>query len=284
MQQSVTSLLDAFASSDPTPGGGSASALAGAIGVSLLAMVAGMPKHKTNTPEAREALDKARARLMELRGKLIALVDHDAVAYDLVVAAYKHPKSTDDEKAIRKKAIQDAMRVATEVPLETIRASVAALDAAESVAEHGNPNAVSDVGVGIHLLMTAIQGALFNVEINLGGISDPAVVDELAQQLKILLGGAHSAQRGMSLIQKSGLMELMKKTSARIGMQRGNPPPGYTSAVAELLRRMATPEARRALEALAESDTGDVAEKARAALDKFAPADPPPDKGGEWTV
>ena len=272
MQQTVTSLLDAFASSDPTPGGGSAAALAGAIGASLLAMVAGMPKTKTNTPEARAALDKARDQLMELRGKLAALVDHDSVAYDLVVAAYKHPKSTDDEKLLRKKAVQDAMRVATEVPLETMRACVAAIDVATVIAEHGNPAAISDVGVGLQLLGTGVSGALFNVEINLEGLSDPAVVDELTNELRQLMGGRGHV--GAAAFQQSGLMELMKKTSARIGMQHGNPPAGYTSAVAELLRRMGTPEAREALEALTKSETGDIAEKARAALSKFGQPEP----------
>jgi len=281
MQQTVTSLLDAFASSDPTPGGGSASALAGAIGVSLLAMVAGMPKNKTNTPEAREALDQAREKLMELRGKLIALVDHDAVAYDLVVAAYKHPKATDDEKLLRKKAIQDAMRVATEVPLETMRACVAGLDLVKPVAEHGNPSAISDIGVGLHLLMTALQGALFNVEINLEGLSDPAVVNELSGQVKALMAGRGHA--GVDIMKSTGLFELMKKTSARIGMPQGPPPP-FTGAIAELLRRLGTDEARRALEVLSESPTGDMGDKARTALAEFVPADPPPDKGGDWTV
>ena len=281
MQETVTGLLDAFASSDPTPGGGSASALAGAIGVSLLAMVAGMPKNKTNTPEAREALDKARAQLMELRGKLAALVDHDAVAYDLVVAAYKHPKSNDDEKALRKKAIQDAMRVATEVPLETVRTCVAGMDLAKPIAEYGNPSAISDIGVGLHLLMSALQGALYNVEINLEGITDPAVVDELSGQLKALMAGRGHV--GTDVMKNSGIFELMKKTSARIGVPQGQPPP-FTGAIAELLRRLGTDEARRALEVLSESQTGDMGDKARNALAQFAPADPPPDKGGEWTV
>ena len=265
MQQSVTSLLDAFASSDPTPGGGSASALAGAIGASLLAMVAGMPKTKTNTPDARAALDKAREQLMELRGKLAALVDHDSVAYDLVVAAYKHPKSTDDEKLLRKKAIQDAMRVATEVPIETVRTSIAAAGLAKVVAEHGNASAISDVGVGVYLLTSAIQGALLNVEINLQGLNDPGLVESLTAQLKEAL-----ADRGMSIMQIPALVELMTKMSSRIGMPHGQPPAGYGSAVAEMLRRLGTDEARRALQALADSGTGEIAGKARAALENFS--------------
>src|SRR4029077_7994706 len=103
------------------------SALAGAIGASLLAMVAAMPKTKTGTPDAREALDAARVRLMAARAALTGLVDRDSAAYDLVVAAYRKPKATDEEKAARKVAIQDAMRVATEVPLETATLCAGAL-------------------------------------------------------------------------------------------------------------------------------------------------------------
>ena len=93
--RSVTDLLDAFSTPDPTPGGGSAAALAGALGASLLAMVAGLPKTRTNSPEERSTLDTTRRRLLALRTQLAELVDRDAAAYDLVVTAYKQPKTTD---------------------------------------------------------------------------------------------------------------------------------------------------------------------------------------------
>src|SRR5262245_25106844 len=125
--RSLTDLLDAFGSPDPTPGGGSAAALIGALGASLLAMVAGLPKTRTGVPAEREALDAARADLQRLQRTLIELVDRDAAAYDLVVAAFRKPKGTDEEKARRSAAIQDALRVATEVPIETYRAGAAAM-------------------------------------------------------------------------------------------------------------------------------------------------------------
>ncbi len=118
-KKSLSDVLDAFSSSDPTPGGGSAAALAGALGASLLAMVAGLPKTRSNTPEERAALDAARAKILELRARLIDLIDRDAAAYDTVVAAYRLPKGTDEEKAARKSAIQAALQLATSVPLET---------------------------------------------------------------------------------------------------------------------------------------------------------------------
>lgn len=182
IDRTVTGLLDAFASSDPTPGGGSASALAGAMAAALLAMVSGMTKSKSNTPEERAALDSAHAEIVPLRETLTALVDRDAGAYDLVVAAYRKPKATDDEKAARKAAIQDAMRVATEIPLETMKACHALLRLQAVVAANGNSNASSDVHVAGLLAHAALKGARSNVDINLEGISDPALAQALKSQ------------------------------------------------------------------------------------------------------
>ena len=182
IDRTVTGLLDAFASADPTPGGGSASALAGAMSASLLLMVAGMSKSRTNAPAERAALDAAHAELIPLRATLTALIDRDADAYDLVVAAFRKPKTTDDEKTARKAAIQDATLVATEIPLETMKACAALIRIAATVAANGNPNAASDVHVAGMLAHAARQGARSNVDINLGGISDPAIAASLKAQ------------------------------------------------------------------------------------------------------
>lgn len=182
IDRTATGLLDAFASSDPTPGGGSASALAGATGAALLAMVAGLPKTKTNAPEERAALDAVGAELGPLRATLTALVDRDADAYDLVVAAFRKPKATDEEKAARKAAIQDATRVATEIPLETMKACAALKRIAAVVAANGNPNAASDVYVATLLVEAAMKGARSNVDINLGGITDASIAASLKAQ------------------------------------------------------------------------------------------------------
>lgn len=182
IDRTVTGLLDAFASADPTPGGGSASALAGATAAALLTMVAGLPKTKTNAAGERSALDAALTELPALRAMLTSLVDRDADAYDLVVAAYRHPKGTDDEKAARKAAIQNAMRVATEIPLETMKACAALIRLAAVIAAHGNPNAASDVYVATLLAHAAMKGARSNVDINLSGITDPVMAASLKAQ------------------------------------------------------------------------------------------------------
>jgi formiminotetrahydrofolate cyclodeaminase len=167
----VARLLDALASSDPTPGGGTASAIAGAMGTSLLIMVSGLTKSKSNTDEEKTALAAVRHALEPLRGELMRLADADADAFDQVMAAYRLPKAGDEEKAVRTAAIQRALHQATVVPLETLRACAAAMPHATQVADCGNRSAASDVGVGIGLLEAAAAGAAANVRINLDGLT-----------------------------------------------------------------------------------------------------------------
>jgi formiminotetrahydrofolate cyclodeaminase len=183
IDRTVTDLLDAFASPDPTPGGGSAAALTGALGASLLAMVAGMPKAKTTEDEPRAALAAARTRLLDARATLLTLIDRDSAAYDGVVAAYRRPKDTDADKAARKAAIQQALRLATEVPLETATRCSDAIRDGATVEAYGNPNASSDVGTGLALLRAGLHGALLNVEVNLGALTDADLVAAIRQRM-----------------------------------------------------------------------------------------------------
>jgi len=196
IDRTVPSFLDAISAADPTPGGGSAAALVGATGAALLEMVAGMPKTRTNAIAEREALDQAHSELAAIRRTLIDLIDRDASAYDLVIAAFRRPKATDEDKAERRAAIQEATRVATEIPLETIRVCVQAMRAGEAVVLHGNPSAASDGKVGYRLLHAAALSAKDNVDINLGGITDLALQASLrdeSQQLADQAGALHAA-------------------------------------------------------------------------------------------
>src|SRR6476646_9316844 len=152
IDRSVRDLLSAFSSSDPTPGGGSAAALASAVGASLLMMVAGLPKTRTNSPDDRTALERAASRLAILRTQLSDAVDADSAAYDDVVAAYRLPKGTAEEQAARKAAIQRALRSAIEVPLAVMRLSNQVMQHAAEIAAHGHRAASSDVGVAVALL------------------------------------------------------------------------------------------------------------------------------------
>jgi formiminotetrahydrofolate cyclodeaminase len=123
VDQSVRDLLAAFSSRDPTPGGGSASALASAVGASLLMMVAGLPKTRTGFEDDRAALTAAAGVLADIRTRLTDAIDADTAAYDQVVAAYKLPKASADEQSTRTAAIQQALHAATDVPLSVVRLS-----------------------------------------------------------------------------------------------------------------------------------------------------------------
>lgn len=191
----VADLLDAFASNDPVPGGGSAAALAGAVGASLLLMAASIARTRSGTPEETADLAEAAARVRPLRETLLALVDDDSEAYAAVVAALKLPKGSDEEKAARREALDTAMRGATETPLETMRACRAALREAPVVARACTVNASSDVFVAVELLTAALRGAAQNVETNLPGLKDAAYVERTrAEQRRLQEAGEGDAR------------------------------------------------------------------------------------------
>lgn len=184
--KTVADFLAAIRSPEPTPGGGSAAALAGAMGASLFSMVAGLPKSKTATAEDAARLAAAGTRCAALADDLTKLVDRDSAAYGEVMAAYRRPKSTDDEKAARTAAIQDAMRAATAAPVDVMRACAAAAEQGVVVATMGNPSASSDTAVGFELLGAALRGAKLNVEINLGSIKDAEYVRKVQAEIEEL--------------------------------------------------------------------------------------------------
>ena len=176
---SVSDLLAAFRSAEPTPGGGSAAALAGAAGASLLAMVAGLPKPKAGSGAELERLKAAGSRCTAVATRLEALIDEDSDAYGLVLNAFRLPKATDEEKAARTAAVQRALTAATESPLRVMRHCAEALAAAPAVSELGNPNASTDAQVGVALLRAALLGAQANVEVNLGSLKDAEYVSRV---------------------------------------------------------------------------------------------------------
>ena len=187
---SVSQLLAAFRSSNPTPGGGSAAALAGAVGASLLTMVAGLAKPRTSTGEELAQLRNAGEHCATLASRLEALIDADTDAYDLVVDAYRLPKVTDAEKLARTERIQAALRTATDVPLEVMRRCAEALSNEPAIARFGNQNAASDVVVAGAMLRAGLTGARENVEINLGSIKDSAYVDRVRTESALAASAA----------------------------------------------------------------------------------------------
>jgi formiminotetrahydrofolate cyclodeaminase len=182
--QTVRDILASFSAPDPTPGGGSASALGSAVGVSLLMMVAGLAKTRNGSDDERAALAAASTALAAIRDELTTAIDTDTAAYDEVVSAYKLPKATPDEQQTRKAAIERAMQTATEIPLSVMRLSAVALEHAAAVEAYGNPSAASDVGVAIALLNAGRHGARLNVETNLGSLKDQDLVERIRMDVK----------------------------------------------------------------------------------------------------
>jgi formiminotetrahydrofolate cyclodeaminase len=135
-------------------------------------MVAGLPKTRTGAPEEAADLAEASARLRPLRDSLVSLVDRDSEAYAAVLAAFKLPKTSDAEKAFRREAIDAAMRGATDVPLETMRACQQALRGGVIVAQNALLTARSDVGTALELLIAAVRGSALNIDANVASVRD----------------------------------------------------------------------------------------------------------------
>lgn len=183
----IKKYMENLASNLPAPGGGSASALAGAQGISLVMMVAeltvGKEKYKEWEPYCQKAISDGAA----IQTNFLKAIDDDTDAYNKVGAAFKLPKNTDEEKAARSRAIQVATVLATRVPLRTMEISLDALKVAESLIGKSNPNCSSDIGVGALNLKAALMGAWLNVKINLPGIKDENLKNELFEKGKALL-------------------------------------------------------------------------------------------------
>ena len=201
-EMALADLIDAFSSTDAVPGGGSAAALAGAVGVSLLLMVAGLPKTKTGTPEETADLAEASSRLHPLRDALVDLVDRDSVAYRQVLTAFRLPRVSDAEKAARTEAIDKATRAAIDAPLDVMRLCQQALRGAVIVASNGSRKTTSDVGVAIELLIAALRGARLNVDINLAGLNDEPYTARIREEVdELVVDGAEDAERARRALQ-----------------------------------------------------------------------------------
>jgi formiminotetrahydrofolate cyclodeaminase len=201
-EMALADLIDAFSSTDAVPGGGSAAALAGAVGVSLLLMVSGLPKTKTGAPEETADLAEAASRLHPLRDALVDLVDRDSMAYRQVLTAFRLPRVSDADKAARTEAIDTATRAAIDAPLDVMRLCQQALRGAVVVASNGSRKTTSDVGVAVELLVAAVRGARLNVDINLAGLSDEPYIERVKEEVEELVSdGAEDAERARRALQ-----------------------------------------------------------------------------------
>ena len=178
------------ASESPAPGGGSISAYMGALGAALGTMVANLSSHKAGWDDRWEEFSDWAEQGQALLRELLHLVDEDTEAFNRIMAVFAMPKSTDEEKAARSAALQEATLYATQVPLRTMKASVKVFPLVEAMASEGNPNSVSDAGVGALAARSAVLGACLNVKINAAGLKDRATAEALVAESETLAAEA----------------------------------------------------------------------------------------------
>lgn len=178
----VKEFINKVLSNDPVPGGGSVSALNGALAGALAAMVANLTVGRKKYEEVNDLMQKLSERFELISRRLIDDVDRDSDAYNRVFAAFKLPKETDEQKQVRSEAIQRETKYAAQVPMEVARAVYDSLSDIDAVARKGNSNAVTDACVAMMCARTAILGALLNVRINLTSIKDEEFVKKMAEE------------------------------------------------------------------------------------------------------
>nr|MBE6191899.1 glutamate formimidoyltransferase [Rikenellaceae bacterium] len=178
----VQGFAEETASESPAPGGGSISAYLGALGAALGSMVANLSSHKAGWDERWKEFSDYAEEGQHLMQELLHLVDEDTAAFNRIMAVFAMPKTTEEEKAARREALEEATRYATEVPLRTMQCALRVFPLVRAMAEEGNPNSVSDAGVGALAARSAVLGARLNVRINAAGLKDRTTADRLTAE------------------------------------------------------------------------------------------------------
>jgi glutamate formiminotransferase/formiminotetrahydrofolate cyclodeaminase len=214
-EESMTKLIDMTcrdfadetASESPAPGGGSISAYMGALGAALATMVANLSSHKAGWDDRWEEFSEWAVRGQKIKDELLNLVDEDTNAFNGIMEAFGLPKTTEAEKAARSQAIEEATRYATEVPFRTMQSAFDSFEVVKAMAENGNPNSVSDAGVGALCVRSAVMGAFLNVKINAAGLKDRAYAEQVVAE------GTEIERRAISLES-----EIMSIVNQKIGV------------------------------------------------------------------
>ncbi len=193
------------ASESPAPGGGSISAYAGVMGVSLAAMVANLSAAKRGWEEQTSYFSDVAVRAQKLKDALLYKVDEDTRAFDAIMNAFALPKNTDAEKKARTQAIQEATKIAIEVPLQTMQLAFAGFEIMEAMIEKGNPNSITDAAVGALCVRTAVYGAWLNVKVNLSGFKDQTFVEATLQEADAILAAAQAKEAALLALVKQRL-------------------------------------------------------------------------------
>lgn len=178
----LTAFADETASESPAPGGGSIAAYVGSLGAALATMVANLSSHKKGWDERWEEFSNWAEKGEQYKTELLRLVDQDTNAFNQIMTAFGLPKSTDAEKAARTKAIQEATKFAIEIPFKVMQSAYGSMEVIKAMAETGNPNSVSDAGVGALCARTSVMGAFMNVRINAAGYADKEFVADILRR------------------------------------------------------------------------------------------------------
>jgi methenyltetrahydrofolate cyclohydrolase len=187
---SIATFLDDLASERPTPGGGGAAAVCGAIGAALVSMVANLTIGKKNYESVSQDLEAVNAKAQALRAELTGAIEEDVVAFNAVMSAYGLPRATDEEKAKRTAAIQAALKDATLAPLRAVKACFEVIRLSATVAEKGNLNVISDAGVAALAAQAGLRSAALNVFINAKAIKDRDFAEKQIAEVTALLAQA----------------------------------------------------------------------------------------------
>jgi len=189
-ESAIDKFLDELASQNATPGGGSAAAIIGAMGAALVAMVCHLTIGKKKYAEVEDEMKALREKAEALRHRLTGMIEDDVKAFDAVMGAYGMPKETDAEKQKRSAAIQDALKLATEVPLRCCHAAREVIDLAAIASAKGNLGVISDAGVAVLAAYAALRSAALNIYTNGKIITDRTYADAKLKELETLLSGA----------------------------------------------------------------------------------------------
>jgi len=207
VKMDLSAFADETASESPAPGGGSIAAYVGALGISLGTMVANLSSHKKGWDERWEEFSTWAEKGQKIKGELIKLVDADTAAFNRIMNAFALPKTTEEEKKLRTQTIQEATKFAIEVPYRVMELSYQSMEIIKAMAEIGNPNSVSDAGVGALCARSAVMGAFMNVRINAVGYEDKTFVNEIVKKGKAIEDKTNKAEE-----------EILKIVNAKIGL------------------------------------------------------------------
>lgn len=203
IKKDLRAFADETAAESPAPGGGSISAYVGALGVSLATMVANLSSHKRGWDERWEEFSDAAERGQQLKDALLRAVDEDTDAFNAIMAAFGLPNATPEEKSARKAAVQAATRKAIEVPYKVMTLSLDSFSLIRQMAETGNPNSVTDAGVGALCARAAVRGAFLNVKINASGLDDKNYAAQVVADGEKMVQQADEAEQGIMEIVES---------------------------------------------------------------------------------